>query len=104
MFVDQLKEKNEMLGLIAESGVVSSNREEPKDVKKLKVQVDKTRCAECKKKLGLTGIECRCGHVYCGTHRIAEKHSCTFDYKSYGRQNIAKTNERVVAESLVDKL
>jgi len=69
-----------------------------------KPQVDKSRCAECKKKVGLTGIECRCGHVYCGVHRMAEKHACTFDFKSFGRKNIEKANEKVVAQSLGDKL
>jgi hypothetical protein len=66
--------------------------------------VDRTRCTECRKKVGLTGIECRCGKVYCGAHRIAEKHACTFDFKTFGRENIEKANERVVAQSLVDKL
>jgi len=83
---------------------VSSSREEPKESKKLKLQVDRTRCAECNKKVGLTGIECRCGSVYCGSHRMAEKHACTFDFKEFGRQHIEKANERVVAQSLIDKL
>lgn len=69
-----------------------------------KAPVDRSRCAECKKKVGLTGIECRCGKVYCGVHRMAEKHACTFDFKSFGRQNIEKANEKVVAQSLGDKL
>ena len=77
---------------------------EQQDVKKIKSQEDKTRCAECKKKVGLTAIECRCGHVYCSSHRLAEKHACTFDFKTFGRTNIEKTNERVVARSLEEKL
>jgi len=77
---------------------------EPFETKKVKLEVDRSRCAECKKKVGLTAVECRCGNVYCGSHRIAEKHACTFDYKSFGRESIQKANERVVAESLVDKL
>jgi len=72
--------------------------------KRFKQQVDRSRCAECKKKIGLTAIECRCGHSYCGAHRLAEKHACPFDYKTLGRSTIEKANERVVAESLVDKL
>jgi len=66
--------------------------------------VDRTKCSECKKKVGLTGIECRCGNVYCGAHRMAEKHSCTFDFKAYGRKNIEQANEKVVAQSLEEKL
>jgi len=83
----------------------SPSKDEPtKEVKKIKLQADRTRCAECHKKVGLTGIECRCGSVYCGAHRMAEKHGCNFDFKSFGRQNIEKANERVVAQSLTEKL
>jgi len=41
----------------------------------------KRRCGVCKKKIGLTGFECRCGNLYCGIHRYSDKHDCTFDYK-----------------------
>jgi len=92
----------------SKSAASGSSARQP-DVKKLKVMaketvLDRTRCAECRKKVGLTGIACRCGKVYCGFHRIAEKHSCTFDFKTFERGNIEKANERVVAQSLVDKL
>jgi hypothetical protein len=83
---------------------VTKGGDDGKESSPAKPTVDRTRCAECKKKVGLTGVECRCGNVYCGSHRIAEKHSCSFDYKSFGRKNIEKANERVVAQSLGDKL
>jgi len=92
---------------VADEKEIKSNRDDRPNVKKLKIMedvVDRSRCSECRKKVGLTAIECRCGKVYCGAHRIAEKHSCTFDFKAYGRQHIEKANERVVAQSLVDKL
>ncbi|KDO17805.1 hypothetical protein SPRG_16792, partial [Saprolegnia parasitica CBS 223.65] len=38
------------------------------------VQKNKSRCWDCKKKVGLTGIECRCGYVYCSNHRFADQH------------------------------
>ncbi|KAH9251077.1 hypothetical protein BASA81_011152 [Batrachochytrium salamandrivorans] len=60
--------------------------------------VDRSRCVECKKKVGLAAIECRCGNVYCGAHRPAEKHLCTFDFKQLGRSTIEKQNEKLVAE------
>lgn len=31
------------------------------------------RCGQCKKKVGLTGFDCRCGHVFCGVHRYADQ-------------------------------
>ena len=38
-----------------------------------KIQKNKGRCWGCKKKVGLTGFECRCGYVFCGTHRYADQ-------------------------------
>jgi hypothetical protein len=71
---------------------------------RLESSADRTRCAECKKKVGLTAVECRCGQVYCSAHRMAERHMCSFDYKAHGRLSLEKANERVVAESLSEKL
>ncbi|KAF0731892.1 hypothetical protein Ae201684_010846 [Aphanomyces euteiches] len=56
------------------------------------VQKNKSRCWECKKKVGLTGIECRCGFVYCGSHRFADQHNCSYDFKSADRAELAKRN------------
>ena len=36
----------------------------------------------CKRKLALTDFACRCGIRFCGEHRYAEDHACTFEYKS----------------------
>ncbi|KAG6430577.1 hypothetical protein SASPL_108647 [Salvia splendens] len=58
------------------------------------------RCSACRKKVGLTGFRCRCGVTFCGTHRYPEKHACTFDFKSVGREAIAKANPLVKAEKL----
>ena len=38
-----------------------------------KTQRNRGRCWSCKKKVGLTGFECRCGFVYCGVHRYADQ-------------------------------
>uniref|UniRef100_A0A8C2U686 Zinc finger AN1-type containing 4 n=1 Tax=Coturnix japonica TaxID=93934 RepID=A0A8C2U686_COTJA len=46
-------------------------------------------CFLCGKKTGLaTSYECRCGNNFCATHRYAETHTCTYDYKSTGRSSI----------------
>lgn len=45
-----------------------------------KVQVNKSKCWECGRKVGLVQTECKCGYVYCPKHRHAEAHNCTFDY------------------------
>ncbi|XP_059646706.1 zinc finger A20 and AN1 domain-containing stress-associated protein 4 [Cornus florida] len=58
------------------------------------------RCSACRKKVGLTGFKCRCGTTFCGTHRYPEQHGCTFDFKSVGREEIARANPVVKAEKL----
>ena len=35
-----------------------------------KEQTDRKRCFCCRKKVGLLGIECKCGFVYCNGHRL----------------------------------
>jgi len=61
------------------------------------------RCFTCNKRLGLTGFKCRCEHYFCPLHRHANSHNCSFDYKSFGRDKIAKNNPTVVGSKL-DKI
>ncbi|XP_067938748.1 uncharacterized protein [Watersipora subatra] len=60
----------------------------------------RNRCTSCKKKVGLTGFECRCGGLFCSTHRYSDKHDCQFDYKKQGEELIRKNNPVVVGEKL----
>lgn len=41
----------------------------------------KNRCAICNVKVGLLGFDCRCGGKFCGKHRHADDHECSFEYK-----------------------
>jgi hypothetical protein len=64
----------------------------------------KQYCACCNKKLGYTGIACRCvnadniPNVFCDICRIPRTkysengHNCDFDYKKMGREIIEKNN------------
>lgn len=58
------------------------------------------RCLSCKKRVGLTGFNCRCGNLFCSTHRYSDKHECPFDYRTVARDAIAKANPVVKAEKL----
>lgn len=58
------------------------------------------RCSVCRKKVGLTGFDCRCGGLYCGAHRYSDEHDCTFDYKELGAQEIRRNNPLVVEEKI----
>ncbi|XP_074088682.1 AN1-type zinc finger protein 4 isoform X2 [Macrotis lagotis] len=58
-------------------------------------------CFLCGKKTGLaTSYECRCGNNFCATHRYAETHGCTYDYKSAGRRYLQEANPVVSAPKL----
>ncbi|XP_055758826.1 AN1-type zinc finger protein 4-like [Salvelinus fontinalis] len=58
-------------------------------------------CFLCGKKTGLaTSYECRCGNSFCATHRYAETHDCTYNYKSAGRRFLQETNPIVNAPKL----
>jgi hypothetical protein len=61
------------------------------------------RCTSCRKRVGLTGFKCRCGDLFCGSHRYSDKHNCQFDYLTAARDAIAKANPVVKAEKL-DKI
>ncbi|XP_020297166.1 AN1-type zinc finger protein 6 isoform X2 [Pseudomyrmex gracilis] len=60
----------------------------------------KNRCAVCRKKVGLTGFECRCGGLFCAVHRYSDKHDCKFNYKEMGAQEIRRNNPVVVGEKV----
>lgn len=60
----------------------------------------KNRCATCRKKVGLTGFQCRCGGLYCAVHRYSDKHDCSFDYREMGAQEIRRNNPVVVGEKI----
>ncbi|KAI3448913.1 hypothetical protein Pfo_005578 [Paulownia fortunei] len=61
------------------------------------------RCGTCRKRVGLTGFNCRCGSIFCAVHRYSDKHDCPFDYRTAGQEAIAKANPVVKAEKL-DKI
>lgn len=74
--------------------------EKSENVEKTEAIMNKTRCFTCSKKLGLIPFECVCKHVYCPVHRYADKHECTFDYKSSAAKEIAAKNPLVQASKI----
>ncbi len=36
---------------------------------------------DCRKKLQLTDLACRCQKIFCSLHRLPETHKCTFNHK-----------------------
>ncbi|XP_023243903.1 AN1-type zinc finger protein 6-like [Centruroides sculpturatus] len=60
----------------------------------------KNKCFVCRRKVGLTGFECRCGGLFCSAHRYSDEHNCTFDYKGMGAQEIRKNNPVVIGKKV----
>lgn len=60
------------------------------------LQKNRRRCWECKVKIGLAAVQCRCGYTFCGKHRYAEEHCCEFNFKSAGKRKLEEENPRVV--------
>ncbi|WP_423787585.1 AN1-type zinc finger protein, partial [Klebsiella pneumoniae] len=47
------------------------------------------RCSGCRRKVGLTGVRCRCGELFCSEHRYSDRQDCSYDYKAAGREAIS---------------
>ncbi|CAG9579923.1 unnamed protein product [Danaus chrysippus] len=96
-----LKRKFEEEGGAGTSGAstgASDTDADDKDPSKDKKK--KNRCAVCRKKVGLTGFECRCGGLFCAVHRYSDKHECSFDYRELGAQEIRRNNPVVVSQKI----
>eukprot|EP01026_Neomeris_dumetosa_P000519 TRINITY_DN10130_c0_g2_i1.p1 TRINITY_DN10130_c0_g2~~TRINITY_DN10130_c0_g2_i1.p1 ORF type:complete len:239 (-),score=36.90 TRINITY_DN10130_c0_g2_i1:735-1451(-) len=70
------------------------------EVKKEKVQKNRNRCYACDKKVGIQGMQCKCGFIFCSRHRQPEDHNCDFDFKEQGRQNLARNNPQVTGSKM----
>ncbi|XP_073952572.1 zinc finger AN1-type doctor no isoform X2 [Choristoneura fumiferana] len=81
-------------GASTTSDTDADDKDPSKDKKK------KNRCAVCRKKVGLTGFECRCGGLFCAVHRYSDKHECSFDYRELGAQEIRRNNPVVVSQKI----
>ena len=64
------------------------------------------RChhAECKTRLMLSDMQCKCGWRFCMKHRHAEEHKCTFQYRQVATTHLSSSLAKCVASSLRDKL
>lgn len=60
----------------------------------------KSRCDTCKKKVGLTGFDCRCGGLFCAVHRYSDKHDCSYNYREQGAAEIRKNNPQITGQKI----
>mmetsp|Transcript_13620 Transcript_13620/g.24274 ORF Transcript_13620/g.24274 Transcript_13620/m.24274 type:complete len:169 (-) Transcript_13620:340-846(-) len=81
---------------VAESGSSAVAGSGDKDEEPpVKVQKNKKRCFECRKKVGILGFECRCGFIYCGKHRYPEDHECDFDHGGHEKAILEKNTKKL---------
>ncbi|KAF3428592.1 hypothetical protein E2986_12744 [Frieseomelitta varia] len=99
---DQESEVGVSSGAVAEGSVSSGDADDCFDGKETdkESKKKKNRCAVCRKKVGLTGFECRCGGLFCSVHRYSDKHDCKFNYREMGAQEIRRNNPVVVGEKV----
>lgn len=71
------------------------------NIKKNKlIQINKTRCWKCNKKIGVTAIQCRCKYYYCGKHRYSNEHDCPINYKKINKEILLSNNIKCQASKL----
>ncbi|KAL2461275.1 Zinc finger A20 and AN1 domain-containing stress-associated protein 5 [Abeliophyllum distichum] len=87
------------LKLVETSNDLKKEDSDSADVVPVKREVN--RCSGCRRKVGLTGFRCRCGELFCADHRYSDRHDCSYDYKTAGREAIARENPVVKAAKIV---
>jgi len=83
--------------------------EKPKETETTRpIQKNLGRCflSGCKGKIGMVKQimnKCKCGYIYCDSHRLAESHNCDFDHMNFVKSKIA-TNNPLVRPSKINKI
>ncbi|KAL0004194.1 hypothetical protein SO802_011755 [Lithocarpus litseifolius] len=62
------------------------------------------QCFGCRRKVGLTGFQCRCGKLFFAEHQYTDRHVCSYDYKATGCEAIARINPVIKATKIVEIL
>ncbi|XP_059295977.1 zinc finger A20 and AN1 domain-containing stress-associated protein 8-like [Lycium ferocissimum] len=95
-------EKEAVEAISAELKVVSAEASSDitSEISEVKPKEGPNKCTACRKRVGLTGFNCKCGNLFCAVHRYSDKHNCPFDYRNAGQNAIAKANPVIVAEKL----
>merc|ERR1712137_14535 len=66
-----------------------------KTIQKQKRKSSHPNCGVCRRRLGGMGFDCRCGKIFCGTHRYSDLHNCSYDYRTTGQEKVAMENPLV---------
>ncbi|CAO3699155.1 unnamed protein product [Rhizopus stolonifer] len=61
-------------------------------------QENKGKCFDCRKKVPLAKQatnKCRCGFVFCDTHKYPDRHDCKIDFAKRDKEILAKNNPKL---------
>ncbi len=62
----------------------------------------KRRCQVCRKKLGLSGFQCKCHDkwFFCSLHRYSDQHECDFDFMAEKQEQLGKDNPVIISDRI----
>lgn len=60
------------------------------------------KCFYCLKSVKMMPFQCKCGHVFCSSHRLPEDHKCDFDYKTHERRLLTQANPVVKTDKVLN--
>ena len=92
---DELVEPPELMEQLEQSDSPVQPESEPSELPAT-TEPDKARCSkpDCKRRLKISDIACRCGLKFCPLHKHFSEHDCTFDYKAAHRDSDRDTGSR----------
>lgn len=96
---DLLNEYDSELKPEINTNIIKEKEEEP-----IFKQKNKKKCGICNNKLQLVHQEigkCKCGGVFCSTHRMLEGHNCQFDHKTLAKNKLSEQNQKVSAQKII---
>ncbi|KAI8638476.1 hypothetical protein BD408DRAFT_422996 [Parasitella parasitica] len=82
-----------------DSTAATSSATTPTNPSDKPVQINKGRCFKCRLKVPLAkqaANKCRCGYVFCDSHRYPDRHDCDIDYAKMDREILAKNNPKLL--------
>ncbi|KAM3341355.1 hypothetical protein P3S68_028990 [Capsicum galapagoense] len=85
---------------LALAGAAVASADLASQISQVKSKEGLKKCTSCRKRVVLTGFNCKCGDLFCAVHHYSDKHNCPFDYRNAGQNAIAKANPIIVAEKL----
>jgi predicted nucleic acid binding AN1-type Zn finger protein len=82
-----------------DSGQKKRKIEETTPISKKKI----IRCSFCKKKCNMINYSCKCGGVFCQTHRLIHSHDCPHieEKKMEMKEKIKNNNKLIMADKLL---